>query len=181
MADTLTFMMGKFEAVLPADRRYCRNHMWCMTQPPHPQPLSPGGETGEKGQPPHPQPLSPGGERGEMQLRLGFTTYAVRLMQDVYFIDWEVSGGDAVALKQKVGHIETSKAMSDLFAPIAGTIVQFNGQVLNDPSAINVDMYGSGWLFEMTGADAETLSVQEYHAFLEAGWEKTQNMLKGHM
>ncbi len=150
MTDSLTFMMGKFEAALPADRRYARNHMWCL-------------------------PIDGG-------LRFGFTSYAVRLMQDVYFLDWEVNPGDALALKQKIGHIETSKAMSDLFAPVAGTLVRFNADLLNDPSAINVDMYGNGWLFEMsTGTDADTLSVQEYHDFLAAGWEKTQNMLKGHM
>jgi glycine cleavage system H protein len=163
MADSLTFMMGKFAAVLPADRRYARNHMWCLNA-----------------LPPPPQPLSPGGERGEM-LRFGFTSYAVRLMQDVYFLDWEVNAGDVLALKQKIGHIETSKAMSDLFAPIAGTLDRFNADLLNDPSAINVDNYGAGWLFDMTSPDAETLSVQEYHDFLAAGWEKTQNMLKGHM
>jgi len=165
MADSLTFMMGKFAAVLPTDRRYARNHMWCLSVPP-----------------PHPQPLSPEGERGANALRFGFTTYAVRLMQDVYFLDWELSAGDTVTLKQKIGHIETSKAMSDLFAPIAGTLARFNADLLNDPSAINVDMYGNGWLFEMTTiSEAETLNVEEYVAFLEAGWEKTQNMLKGHM
>ena len=142
-------MMGKFAAPLPADRRYCRNHMWCLAV--------------------------------EGVSRFGFTTYAVRLMQDVYFLDWEVSAGDALALKQKIGHIETSKAMSDLFTPMAGMLTRFNADLLNDPSAINVDMYGNGWLFEMTGAAADTLSVQEYHDFLAAGWEKTQNMLKGHM
>src|SRR5438046_2180405 len=136
MADLLTFMMGKFPAVLPADRHYCKNHMWCRLD--------------------------------DAALRFGFTSYAVRLMQDVYFLDWEVSAGDALALKQKIGHIETSKAMSDLFAPIAGTVTRFNAELLNDPSAINVDMYGNGWLFEMAGTDAETLSVQEYHDFLAA-------------
>ena len=155
MGDSLTFMMGKFEAVLPGDRRYVRNHMWRQTSASPP-----------------PQPAL---------WRFGFTSYAVRLMQDVYFLDWEVNPGDAVALKQKIGHIETSKAMSDLFAPIAGTLVRFNPDLLNDPSAINVDMYAGGWLFEMTGADAETMDVQDYYNFLEAGWEKTQNMLKGHM
>lgn len=151
MAEPLTFMMGKFAAVLPDDRRYCRNHMWCLASDAGP--------------------------------RFGFTTYAVRLMQDVYFLDWEGNPGDIVHAKQKIGHIETSKAMSDLFAPMAGTLVQFNPELLNDPSAINADNYGSGWLFEMTasGNDADTLSVQEYHDFLAAGWEKTQNMLKGHM
>ena len=161
MADPLTFMMGKFAAVLPADRRYARNHMWCWLGA-----ISPGG----------PPPAE------NLCWRLGFTTYAVRLMQDVYFLDWEVGDGAKVELKQKIGHIETSKAMSDLFAPLTGTILRVNPELLNDPSAINVDMYGTGWLFEMsTGADSETMNVEEYVAFLEAGWEKTQNMLKGHM
>src|SRR5262245_38522870 len=94
-------------------------------------------------------------------LRFGFTAYAVRLMQDVYFLDWQVNGGDALAVKQQIGHIETSKALSDLFAPLAGTLMRFNEDVLKDPSAINVDTYGSGWLFEMTGDASDTLSVQE--------------------
>jgi glycine cleavage system H protein len=149
MADELTFLMGKFPAVLPGDRRYARNHMWCL-------------------------PL-------EGRCRFGFTSYAVRLMQDVYFLDWVVNAGDAVQQLQQVGHIETSKAVADLFAPIAGTIAVFNPKVLEDPSAINLDNHGAGWLFEMEGDPAGTLSVDEYHQFLDANWEKTQRTLKGHM
>lgn len=150
MPDSLTFLMGKYPAVLPADRRYCRNHMWC-------------------------RPVDGG------VLRFGFTSYAVRLMQDVYFLDWGVNAGDTVAVKQLIGHIETSKAMSDLFAPAAGKVVQFNGELLQDPSAINVDSYGNGWLFEMDAPAADTMDVEEYYRFLDANWEKTQNLLKGHM
>jgi glycine cleavage system H protein len=150
MPDTLTFLMGKYPAMLPGDRRYCRNHMWC-------QPAD--GDS----------------------LRFGFTRYAVRLMQDVYFLDWSVSADAEVQLKQLIGHIETSKAMSDLFAPLAGTLARFNDELLQDPSAINVDCYGPGWLFEMTAATGETLDVQAYYNFLDANWEKTQNLLKGHM
>jgi glycine cleavage system H protein len=149
MPDALTFLMGKFPALLPAGLRYARNHMWC----------EPHGDV----------------------LRCGFTSYAVRLMQDVYFLDWHVSPGAALQAKQLIGHIETSKAVSDLFAPLPGTLLRFNEALLQDPSAINVDGYGEGWLFEMSGALAETLSAQEYHDFLAANWEKTQNMLKGHM
>ncbi len=114
-------------------------------------------------------------------LRFGFSSYAVRLMQDVYFLDWQVDAETDVQTKQLIGHIETSKAMSDLFAPLAGKLVRFNDELLKDPSAINVDTHGPGWLFEMTGSLDDTLSVQEYHDFLAANWEKTQNMLKGHM
>lgn len=149
MPEPLTFLMGNYPAVLPADLRYARNHMWCRTE---------------------------GGRH-----RFGFTAYAVRLMRDVYFLDWHVSAGDVLRLKQEIGHIETSKATSDLFAPIAGTLLAFNPEVLKDPSAINVDNHGAGWLFEMDGDDAGILSPTEYYQFLEAGWENTQRLLKGHM
>jgi glycine cleavage system H protein len=150
MSDALTFHMGKFAAVLPADLRYCRNHMWCR----------PGA----------------GGVH-----RFGFTAYALRLMQDVYFLDLSVSPGTAVALKQQIGNIETSKAVSDLFAPTAGTLTTINQDVLRDPSTVNVDGYGQGWLFDLAGNLDNTLSAQEYHDFLAANWDQTQRILKGQM
>ena len=88
--------------------------------------------------------------------RFGFTAYAVRLLQDVYFLDWQVNEGDAVALRRQIGHLETSKAVSDLFAPLAGTLVRFNQELLKDPSPINVDIYGAGWLFEMSAREPGT-------------------------
>jgi glycine cleavage system H protein len=115
------------------------------------------------------------------RLRFGFTAYAVRLMQDVYFLDWVVNAGDTVKQLQQIGHIETSKAVADLFAPTSGTLLTFNQEVLKDPSAINVDNYGGGWLFEMEGDSSVLALVGEYHGFLDANWEKTQRMLKGHM
>lgn len=149
MPDAMTFLMGKFPAVLPGDLLYARNHMWCRSE-------------------------------GAAH-RFGFTSYAVRLMQDVYFLDWVVSAGDDITLLQQVGHIETSKAVSDLFAPVAGKLVSFNQQLLNDPSPINLDNYGSGWLFEIDGDARAMLGVAEYYEFLNAGWEKTQRMIKGKM
>lgn len=149
MPETLTFLMGKFAAVLPGDLRYARNHMWCRA--------TDGG------------------------WRFGFTSYAVRLMQDVYFLDWQVNAGDQVRQGQQIGHIETSKAVADLFAPVAGTLVGFNSELLNDPSPINLDNYGAGWLFDMEADTGTTLTAEEYHQFLAANWEKTQRTLKGHM
>jgi glycine cleavage system H protein len=115
------------------------------------------------------------------RLRFGFTAYAVRLMQDVYFLDWSVDEGAALQQKQEIGHIETSKAESDLFAPLAGTLVQFNQELLKDPTSINVDTYGAGWLFAMEGDINNTMSPAEYHQFLADNWERTQKLLKGHM
>jgi glycine cleavage system H protein len=111
--------------------------------------------------------------------RFGFTSYAIRLMQDVYFLDWQVNGGDRVALLQPIGHIETSKAVSDLFAPLAGTITEFNRELLDDPSGINVDGYGAGWLFEMHAAGEGLLRVDEYYNHLADNWENTQRLIKG--
>src|SRR5438093_146046 len=66
------------------------------------------------------------------RLRFGFTSYAVRLMQDVYFLDWSQAAPAAVAQGAPIGNIETSKAVSDLFAPLAGTIAAFNAELLSD-------------------------------------------------
>lgn len=109
----------------------------------------------------------------------GFTSYAVRLMQDVYFLDWCVDDGAVVAAKQQIGNIETSKAVSDLFAPLAGTIAAFNRDLLKDPSAINVDNHGRGWLFAMSETVGTLMDVQEYYQFITTGWENTQRILKG--
>ena len=113
--------------------------------------------------------------------RFGFTSYAVRLMQDVYFLDWVVSAGDAIDLLQHIGHIETSKAVSDLFAPVGGKLLTFNQELLNDPSPINLDNYGAGWLFEIEGDARAMMPVSEYHEFLTANWEHTQRLIKGKM
>lgn len=108
----------------------------------------------------------------------GFTSYAVRLMQDVYFLEWRIEPG-LVTAKQEIGFIETQKATSGLYAPIAGRIVRFNAALLDDPGTINLDNYGNGWLFQLTGDIGETLDVAAYFSHLENGWETTQRMLKG--
>jgi glycine cleavage system H protein len=92
-----------------------------------------------------------------------------------------VNAGDDLALKQQIGNIETSKAVSDLFAPIAGTLTTINQEVLKDPSLINVDGYGRGWLFEIAGSLDTTLDVEGYRDFLDATWDQTQRILKGQM
>ena len=50
---------------------------------------------------------------------------------------------------------------------------------MKDPSAINVDKYGAGWLFEMEGDTGPLRGVAEYHDHLTANWEKTQRLIKG--
>ena len=124
------------------------------------------------------------GEHVGDAIRFGFSAYAVRLLQDVYFLDWTVDAGVSLQEKQEIGSIESKKAESSLYAPIAGVLQQFNGELLSDPSAINVDKYESGWLFEIQPADAANLpllSPQQYLEHLAAVWEVTQRTIKGQM
>lgn len=113
--------------------------------------------------------------------RFGFAAYAVRLLQDVYFLDWTVDAGTQLKERQGIGSIESKKAESDLFAPIAGTLTRFNAQLLSDPSAINVDKYGGGWLFEIDGNGRPLLTPQQYIAHLDSVWEITQRTIKGQL
>ncbi|MAG93310.1 MAG: glycine cleavage system protein H [Planctomycetaceae bacterium] len=118
--------------------------------------------------------LQPTGDR----FRVGFTAYSVRLLQDVYFLDWNVDAGAAVKHKQEIGEIESSKALSSLYAPADGTLVAFNGQLLEDPSAINTDNYETGWLFEFS-TDATFQTPEQYIQLLADAWEETQRVIKG--
>lgn len=110
--------------------------------------------------------------------QVGFTTYSIKLLKDVYFLDWSVDPGTHVRLKQEIGEVESSKALSSLYAPYEGRIVEFNPKLLKDPSGINTDGYGDGWLytFETT---AQPLTPAEYVQYLESTWEVTQRLLKG--
>ena len=149
MADSLTFMMGKFAAEFPTDRRYAKNHMW--------------------------------GERRCEIFRFGFTAYAVRLLQDVYFLDWSVAAPVQLSEKQEIGSNESKKAESSLYAPIAGRLMRFNEELLSDPSGINLDKYAAGWLFEIEGPGDTLLDPPGYIEHLTAVWEVTQRTIKGQM
>lgn len=112
-------------------------------------------------------------------IRFGFTAYSVRLLQDVYFLDWTVDAGITLKARQTIGSIESSKAESDLFAPVSGVMVALNEGLIRDPSTINVDNYGAGWLFEMRSDGEGLLSPEEYLVHLEASWEVAQRTIKG--
>lgn len=112
--------------------------------------------------------------------RVGFTAYSVRMLQDVYFLSWDLEPNTTVRKKQEIGEIESSKAVSNLFAPYDGAIVRFNEALLEDPSFINTDGYGSGWLYEFE-TEAALLSAQEYVDLLDSVWEQTQRTIKGQL
>lgn len=112
-------------------------------------------------------------------LRFGFSAYAVRLLQDVYFLDLTIEPGMKVTAKQEIGSIESKKAESSLYSPIDGTVFACNQVLLEDPSEINVDKYGNGWLFELQGSTDSLLSPEDYLVHLTAAWEVAQRTIKG--
>ncbi len=105
----------------------------------------------------------------------------MRLLQDVYFLEWCVDEGSSLRDRQHIGAIESKKAESDLYAPMAGRLVQFNDQLMEDPSAINVDKYGDGWLFEIEPDVPELLDPEKYLQHLVTVWEVTQRTIKGQL
>jgi glycine cleavage system H protein len=158
MGDELIFSMGKFEAKFPTDRRYAKNHMWAQRVEVEQSPAE------------------------FLALwRFGFTAYAVRLLQDVYFLDWTIDAGTPLKERAPIGNIESSKAESELYAPVAGTLVEFNQELLTDPSGINVDKYGRGWIFTMQSTGEALLTTEEYLVHLESAWKVAERTIKGQM
>lgn len=104
------------------------------------------------------------------RLRIGITDYAQDALGDVVFVDVpEV--GRTVAAGESFGEVESTKSVSDIYAPVAGTIVEANADLADAPERLNDDPYGEGWIcvIEPTDADAasELLDAAGYRALIE--------------
>ncbi|WP_438352556.1 glycine cleavage system protein GcvH [Microbacterium sp. CJ88] len=84
----------------------------------------------------------------------GITDYAADKLGDVVYVDLPAAGSD-VASAQVCGEIESTKSVGELYAPLTGTVVEINQAVIDDPSLVNADPYGEGWLVRIT-TDAST-------------------------
>ena len=80
--------------------------------------------------------------------RVGLTYYAQSHLGDIVFLDLPEPGGK-VEQFAKLGEIESVKAVSDVFSPASGVIVEANQAAINDPSLVNKDPYGDGWLVKL--------------------------------
>jgi glycine cleavage system H protein len=113
------------------------------------------------------------------RLRFGLSAYAVRLLQDVYFLDITIEPGMQIQQRTEIGSIESKKAESSLYSPCAGEVSAINESLLEDPTAINTDKYGEGWLFELSGSPEPLFDAEGYMVNLESAWEVAQRMIKG--
>ncbi len=152
MSAELVFMMGEFKASFPTDRLYAKNHMWAQNN---------SAATGNC-------------------LRFGLSAYAVRLLQDVYFLDLIIEPKMTLKPRQEIGSIESKKAESSLYSPVGGSVVGLNELLIQDPSAINLDKYGEGWMFEIVPeASEKLLTPPQYLEHLTVAWEVAQRTIKG--
>jgi glycine cleavage system H protein len=102
-------------------------------------------------------------------VRIGITDYAQGELGDVVFVNLpEV--GDAVEGQQAFGTIEAVKAVSELYAPVAGEVVEVNGALETDPAVVNRDPYGDGWMIGLRvkrTADLDALlSAADYRSHI---------------
>ena len=79
---------------------------------------------------------------------MGITAYAAEALGDVVYVQVPEAGA-TVAAGDAVGEVESTKSVSDIFAPVGGEIVEVNQAVVDDPSLVNSDSYGEGWLFRV--------------------------------
>ena len=93
----------------------------------------------------------------EGTVRVGITDHAQDALGDVVYVDLP-SVGDSVAAEDSFGEIESTKSVSDLFAPIAGEIVAVNVGLEDDPALVNSDPYGEGWIIEIRPENADDLA-----------------------
>ena len=106
------------------------------------------------------------------RVRVGITAYAQEQLGDVVFVELP-KVGSKVAAHQTFGVVESVKAVSDLFAPVSGEIVEVNGELAQSPQTVNQEPYGRGWMLLVAPSSAgefdQLLTPQQYEQFLAEG------------
>lgn len=93
---------------------------------------------------------------------IGITAHAADALGDIVFVQLPATG-DQVTAGEPCGELESTKSVSDLFAPVNGEVVEVNQEVVDNPALINQDPYDAGWLFKVRLSEAgELLSADEY-------------------
>jgi glycine cleavage system H protein len=94
---------------------------------------------------------------------MGITDYAQAALGDIVYVQLPKVGESVVAGKV-CGEVESTKSVSDIYAPVTGTIVAINDALSNSPETINSDPYGAGWLakIEVTSAPTDLLTAAQY-------------------
>ena len=124
------------EHELPIDRCYTVDHEWVAIEPVGPLPEHP--------------------------VRVGITAIAVAALGDLVYLQLPEVGADLTA-GSTCGEVESTKAVSDLIAPVSGQVTEVNTVAVDDPAMVWADPYGRGWLFKVVAtARGPLLTADEY-------------------
>jgi glycine cleavage system H protein len=99
----------------------------------------------------------------DLVFTMGITDYAQAALGDIVYAQLP-KVGEAVVAGKVCGEVESTKSVSDIYAPVTGTIVAINDALSNSPETINSDPYGGGWLakIEVAAAPSDLLTAAQY-------------------
>ncbi|MBO0867146.1 MAG: glycine cleavage system protein GcvH [Micromonosporaceae bacterium] len=89
---------------------------------------------------------------GPAPVKVGITHFAQDALGDIVFVQLP-EPGTAVQGGQPLGEVESTKSVSEIYAPVSGTVVARNDQLADEPELVNTDPYGAGWLVQIEPAD----------------------------
>jgi glycine cleavage system H protein len=124
----------------PEELRYTDEHEWARLAVPASGPDAPAA-----------------GGMAEQTVRIGITSFAQEALGDIVFVTLP-EAGEPVEAGQRVGEVESTKSVSELYAPVTGTVVATNAALETQPELINSDPYGQGWLVDISVADPSQLA-----------------------
>ena len=111
---------------------------------------------------------------GDGPVRVGITDFAQDALGDVVYVDVPEIG-TAVRAGEPFGEVESTKSVSDVYAPVTGTVVERNDRLADTPELVNQDPYGDGWMIAIRSSDAAELEAlldaAEYRGFTESDAE----------
>lgn len=101
------------------------------------------------------------------RVTVGITDYAQSALGDVVFVDLPDTG-TSVDVGEPFGEVESTKSVSDLYAPVSGTVVERNEALEANPEKVNQDPYGDGWMLVIEVADASVVeSLMDADAYAQ--------------
>ncbi|MDQ3359293.1 MAG: glycine cleavage system protein GcvH [Actinomycetota bacterium] len=113
---------------------------------------------------------------GDAVLRIGITAYAQEALGDIVFVTLPAVGTELTA-GQTLGEVESTKSVSDIYAPVSGKVSARNEQLDTSPELVNADPLGAGWMLEIAPAgavdevlaQAALLDAEQYQALVDGG------------
>jgi len=106
---------------------------------------------------------------------IGITSYAQDALGEIVYVELP-SEGDEITKGDPFGGVESTKSVSDLYAPLSGEVVEVNEALLDSPETINEDPYGAGWMIKVRPYDLDELEDlmdhEEYADYIEKEMEK---------